>query len=263
MYRDELGLIVQKNGDGGDTLQRTGFYYLPGLIRGDKGAQRCYDHETTLLFRQGQGLTRHIKQYPEQKDVSRDQLTPNIVALGFYSYAPLLKITFLNLVKNFFRYPNNSDIASPEHLCQFLRSFMKMDKAYLLFYPLLFIGDLFMLIGVIIRCVQAKYKLTFEKWYKPRIIIDRDNVGDDLNTLVSVVQAQYTFPTPISWIARKVYRKFRPQPFVTPQDSCILSMDGQPPWKNHIYLALLWYFRPETGANYEIAVAWKEICDNL
>lgn len=246
MHRDSLGLIVQQNGDGGDTLQRTGFYYLPGLIKGDRGSSRCYDHEIDLLSPQGLP-TRHPTQYPLQKDVSRDQLTPNIVALGFIRDMIYLPTIFVRVLKNFFRYPNNSDFASPEHINHFLRAGLctgsaKINGEFLnpkafLWFPILLFGDLFMLLGVIIRCIQAR---------------DPDNVGDDLNTLVSVVQAQYTFPTPISYLARKLYLKFRPKPLIY-----------GPPEVNNIYMALKWYFRPDTGANPEIAVAWKEICAKL
>ena len=243
MYRDDLGLIVQRDGDGGDTLQRTGFYYLPGLIANNEESILHYDAELSTLWG-AEGPTRHIKQWSNQSEVSRDQLTPNIAALGFSGSSAKVEFLLIRLIKNFFRYPNGTDFASPEHIGIFLRAILcAKDRGFnwkaALFYPLLLLGDLFMILGVIIRCYQAK---------------DPDNVGDDLNTLVSVVQAQHTCGTPLSWLARKLYVKFRPQPFI--------GLDG-PMSTNNVFLALVWYFRKESGGNPEIALAWKDICDNL
>jgi len=240
MYRDELGLIVQKNGDGGDTLQRTGFFYLPGIIKEQKGAMSCFENELSILW-SSDGPTRHIKQYPNQNEVSRDQLTPVVASLGFAKRPLKVLFLFVRLIKNWFRYPNMTDIASPEHLGIFIRALLWPEKKWFficLWYPFLLFGDCFMLLGIIIRCIQAR---------------NPDDVGDDLNTLVSVVQAQHTFPTPISWLARKLYVKLRPKPYTRIDET----------EQGNIYLALKWYFREESGGNPEIAVAWKEVCGNL
>lgn len=234
MYRDELGLIVQKNGDGGDTLQRTGFFYLPGIIKEQKGAMSCFENELSTLW-SSDGPTRHIKQYPNQNEVSRDQLTPVVAALGFMKMFDKANYLFYRLIRNWFRYPNMTDIASPEHIGIFLRASGENLWPML---PFILLGDCFMLLGVIIRCIQAR---------------NPDDVGDDLNTLVSVVQAQHTFPTPISWLARKLYVKLRPKPYTRIDET----------EQGNIYLALKWYFREESGGNPEIAVAWKEVCGNL
>jgi len=276
MYRDDLGLIVQKNGDGGDTLQRTGFFYLPGLIKGAVGARSCYTQEIEMLWG-AEGPTRHIRQWPAQKEVSRDQLTPNVAALGFLGAVSKIDFLWAKLRGNWFRYPNGTDVASPEHIGIFLRAWIKSGgSGIFLIYPLLLLGDLFMLLGVVIRCIQAREPGRIQKWLganvhwifvagePPRVDGNKvvkvndaygpDNVGGDLNTLVSVVQAQYVCGTPISWLARKYYKRFRPMPFIT--------LHG-PMSTNSIFLALVWCCREESGGNPEIALAWKDLCDNL
>lgn len=238
MYLDKLGLIVQASGDGGDSLARLGFYHLPRILQGSAIESDLY-LEALDKHWTSEGPTRHPTQYPSQSEVSRDQLTPNIVVLGVIKQEKKLWFIFNKIIRNWFRYPNNTDVASPEHIGHFLRGFMMIRDVWLLFYPILFFSDLFMLLGVIVRCIQAK---------------NPDNVGDDLNTLVSVVQAQYTIPTPISWLARKTYVKLRPKPHLTKNHSNT---------NNNIYSALLWYFREESGANPEIAHEWQDICNNL
>lgn len=243
MYLDNLNLIVQKNGDGGDTLQRTGFYFLPGIIKNNLNDKLLYLESLEKMWPDKTlPPLRHPIQYPDPKDVSRDQLTPNIVTLGFLKMDKYICFIFIIIIKNLFRYPNN-DLMSPENLGQFIRGMLNAKNfKWFLFYPLIWLGDLFMLLGVIIRCFQAK---------KP------DNVGDDLNTLVSVVQAQYLFPTPISFIARKIYKWCRPKPCIEIKK---INEDLNMP---NCFLALKWYFREESGGNPEIAEAWRGVCEKL
>jgi hypothetical protein len=223
MYLDANGLIEQSNGDGGDKLQREGFWFLGNYFSGwmaIPGMAAYADALRILQNSQGQIIRDEIL-YTSPTDVSRDQVTPNIIACGFLGKTWWIQKIVSGLLSNFSRYPNG-DIA-------FVQDYGRLVRALGLWYlsPLLYLCDLQMLVSVIIRIFAG---------------FDPNNVGDDINTIADLAQAQHVYPTAVSFMARKLYKYLRPQGPLYP---------------------LQWYFRAETGANTEFIELWKPIVENF
>ena len=212
-YYDQNGLIVQKDLDGGDTASREGLYWFSQSLyaKGSPGLtteQRNEFNRVLNLLQTNPGVfIRNPIKYNDPKDFSRDQTVPLILAMGAMRERDYLKLLFKKQTNNFFRYQNN-DVGFFQDLNYYIRAFHNV-----FFYPLLFLGDTCLLVESIIRCIQGR---------------DLNNVGDDINHTAVLLQAQYTLSTPISFLARKIYKWFRPK---------------------GIQYAWDWYFRPETGAN--------------
>lgn len=214
---DENGLVVQTNGDGGDCAARTGQLYTgihlnpvngSGILGFNLAMAHLEPNKDGILLRYNQ------PPYNNPSDTSRDQTVPLLVALGFYKRLEILKRVFKVQFKHFMLF-QNKDICSPEHLGVFIRSFYLAGlKSMILFYPLLLIGDIFNLINSLVR-VYYSFK-------------DKDDVGDDINHIQICLQNINSLPTPISWLSRKIYSKFR---------------------KYGVQWALDWYHRPSTFGN--------------
>ena len=236
MYLDEKGLIMQSNGDEGDTLQREGFWYEGRFFNNtymQAPGMASYSTAINLLWSL-RGFVRSWKPgtstppWNTPSDCSRDQLVSNIRALGYYKMGQPLRSIFDGVIKNISRYPNG-DIAFINDYGRFIRSF---NLWYL--YPLLWVFDIPILLNSIIRIIAGK---------------DFNNVGDDINHIGDLQQAKAMFPTPISFMARKLYKWLRPN-FARQQG--LLSSSGP-------QYALDWYFRKESGANPEFAELWAPI----
>lgn len=235
MYLDAKGLIVQSSGDGGDTLQREGFWFEGAHLNFTALPSGMTPYSTALkILCTPKGFVRSWQNpYNDPKDTSRDQLVSNIRILGYLkTIYNELHYTFLtqilwSVIKNFSRYPNG-DIAFINDYGRFIRAF---KLKYL--YPLLPVLDLPLIVNSIIRCVAGR---------------DFNNVGDDVNHIGDLAQAQNVAPTPVSFLARKLYKWFRPS------------------FQNGIsggQYALNWYFRAEAGGNPEFAELWAPIIEKF
>lgn len=223
-YIDKYSLVVHKDG-GGDSGQRTsmrmiGIYcrgitpYMEVLHVNDfKRALNATEVAWGVYIRHPESTAAW---HSDPKEFSRDQQTPLVIALGMYAmWWRLLKL-FIRHMSRFGKYQNR-DWMGPEHFGQYIRAFGPWAMAL---WPVLFLTDIAMIIGVIIRCWQA------EK--------DPDDVGDDLNQICSLIQARDSLPTPFSWIARKYYVKNRPT-------NC-----GSLMWGCHrVQGTVKWYFRED------------------
>jgi hypothetical protein len=223
---DKNNLIVQSDGDGGDTAQRTGTYYFGLIVRkrlnisNSEFAFKSYFSSCLDLLEKSPGeYVRHPDQWNDTKDFSRDQQTPLVVAMGeFKNERERLKRLFRRHSERFFKY-QNADFASPEHIGFYIRAFR-----YWPLYPFLFGSDFFMLFNSFILIFKGK---------------DPDNVGDDINHTLAILQARISMPTPVSFIARLVYK------FLRPKNNGNLKLGESSP----IQGAWSWYFRPESGAS--------------
>lgn len=240
MYLDQNGLIVQKDGDGGDTLQRIGFWFEGLKFNPDEDMRKIIGYRPDqyvglLQFCKNDKnqYFRNPKDWDDPKDCSRDQLVPNIRAMGYYDMGSFAKEILVAVLKNFSRFPNG-DVAFIQDYARFARTL----RLWWL-YPLILFGDLFMLISSFIRIVKG---------------MNYDDVGDDINHIGDLAQARAIYPTPISWLARLFYIGFRPS-FVKQVDGGIVRD------KNGIggIWALNWYFREESGGNPEFAQLWSPV----
>lgn len=199
-YIDKFGLVVHKDG-GGDSGQRTSMRMIGIYCRGvTPYTEVLHVNDYRLALKAvevGWGVyIRHPQStaawHSDPKEFSRDQQTPLVIALGMYAmYGRLLRLFIRHLLR-FGKY-QNEDWMGPEHFGQYVRAF---GPWALPLWPVLFVTDLFMILGVMIRCYQAGK--------------DPDDVGDDLNQILSLIQARDWMPTLFSWVARRYYAKNRP-----------------------------------------------------
>lgn len=208
-YTDKNGLIVQRDLDGGDTTGREGDYWFYEGLEGGKFVHlrsKSFEEVLQLLQVKPGVFIRNPINYNDPKDFSRDQTVPLILAMGERNKHDLLKLLLKKQLKNWFRY-QNGDLGLIGDAGYYIRAL----KAWYA-YPLLLIGDFQILINSIIRVIAG---------------FNRDNVSDDINHTLILLQAKNHYPTPISWLARKIYK--------------LVPGGIQNRWDH--------YFRPETGAN--------------
>jgi hypothetical protein len=234
MHVDKVGLIVQSNGDGGDTLQRMGFWYEGKFFNptyDSNGALNVAPYSFALsdLCVNGKYI-RYPGQWDNPADTSRDQLVSNIRAMGYYEFKPDLKNILGQIFKNWSRYPNG-DIAFLQDYARFARAF----KAWWL-YPVMLLGDIFLFGNTLVRIWKG---------------MNYDDVGDDINHIGDLAQARNYCGTPISWLARLFYVAFR-HGFSKQVDGKFYSDDKM----NGGLWALQWYFRADSGGNPEFADLW-------
>ncbi len=222
-YIDEYGLICQVMGDsifdGGDSAQRVGMLGIAASLndgfRGEADLEMTKEFAlvatntmiSKLQLPSGK-LVRHpdyTKWYSNPNHFSRDQQSAVVIAAGFSGNQALVLNLMKQHLKRFGAYQNfgfnridvdgnkkfiTGDIASPEHFNLYFRAL----NLYIL-YPLLLIGDLFTLLNSLIIIYKS--------------YIDPDDTSNDLNHICVLLQSKKVMPTPISWLARKLYRRFR------------------------------------------------------
>ena len=225
---DSFGLIAQlpsNSRDGGDTTQREGMFaiaiaYLSKLGKIDKSEyeelKKRYSANLDRLECCMGNLRRHTDPnmwYSDCDRMSRDQWTPNVIAMGMLDLKKHLWRMFLghlfkrallfttNVRHNWVyppdhpKYDPNSDLTYKWKLPDitimscwgyYIRSF----NCYLL-YPLLLVLDLDLLVNSLIWVYKFKY-------------VSKDT--DILNHTNSLLQATWSMPTPVSWLARKLLK---------------------------------------------------------
>jgi hypothetical protein len=203
MILDRNQLIATKDGfgqiDGGDTLAETGRIYflknfIQSLLKTDLPSSANllpeFSRISNKLVNESGELIRNPIQWNDPKDVSRDQADPFIQHLVFSGNSAWLNILYTDLKKKKFRYPNG-DVASPEHIGHFFRHKKKWWK-WLYFH----FSDLFMLLNSLIICYS------YGK--------EQAAVANDLNHMMSLLNAEIFYPTFISRLAARIYFKKRP-----------------------------------------------------
>jgi hypothetical protein len=145
--------------------------------------------------------------YSNPVHFSRDQQSAVAIGLSFLGNKGAIKRMAKGHLKRFGLYPNfqlnkvgvdgkfrrvTGDIASPEHFGYYIRGL----HLYPL-YPLLLVGDLFMLLNSLIIVFMSLRS------------VNSMETSNDLNHICALLQAKHMMPTPISWLARKVYSLFR------------------------------------------------------
>jgi hypothetical protein len=215
VHTDELGLIVQSDGDGGDTAQRTGMFYY--LHNDAKGFQKALD-----LLEISPGIfVRHPTQGGFRSDPRRfslDQQRPLIIAMGKYGMKPRLWRMLLGQMTRLGKY-QNLDFISPVGIGEYIRA---LDLKAL--YPLLLVTDA---------------SLVLSSLHLVSIASLDPNEVDDNNHAMTLLQAQENMPTPAGWFALKVYLGLRP----TNLGNSVLGKSDT------VNGAFAWYHRAENGGN--------------
>jgi hypothetical protein len=266
-------LIVQSDGDGGDTAQREGFVWFGLFLRRTKLglADPSYidlklsfkDTISLLEIDQSGEFRRHpdpTKWWSDPKKFSRDQQIPIVAALGVWGLKENLERLWAATVKRG-RVCQNGDAVGPDHYNLFQRSRsaqLDVDPA----------GELQLL--AMAASLMAR---------------NTDDVSDDLNHIVALSVSTLVNPTRTSRKAIKAYITSRPHtcgsylqryyekfgtkvPDVGLQKTRIQGWIDQgigtvPPDADcsPVFGALRWYFRPENGGNPGIAELYRPIVD--
>lgn len=213
---------LTKGFDFGDATQRLGMYHLGLELRHELDLYNGHlPHNTLVDFLEALRLLeidrsgtmrRYIDiPYNDPKDWSRDQELPIIMACGLTNVGYLLKRMVRRHLRQF-PFFQNKDVITWEW------SYYFRALRWWWTYPLIVVMDLGLVINAGLRCLIGLW--------------DKDNVGDDLNTSLSLIFSSKRYPTPLSWLATKIY-KLRPKPFLAD------NKDDN----NNILLAWRWYFR--------------------
>lgn len=215
VYMDEHGLIVQADGDGGDTAQRTGMFYY--VYHDPDGFARALD-----LLEVYPGIyVRHPFQdgfISDPRRFSRDQQRPLIITMGKYGMKDRLWRMAKGQILRLGKY-QNLDYISPIGVGEYIRAFEAKPL-----YPILFVTDTFLFFGSLALVIEASF--------------NPDEV-DDNNHVMTLLQARDVMPTPIGRWAFLAYQHLRPKNmgnFVLGKESAVHG-------------ALAWYHREESGGN--------------
>lgn len=183
---DKFGCICQKNGDGGDTLARTGLYGF--LTRECKIEALRVAPGAYVRSKIHNPSTPPAKSWDDPTDTSRDQY---IAPICFYSCTGnrvrIQEIINL-LLANWLRFPNG-DLAGPDVWSLLLRGLNK-------YRPIVYLLDLWFIPSVLVRC-----------WQSSR---DSNDVGDDINLTTMLLHNSLIAPTFFTGLSCYLYGKLRP-----------------------------------------------------
>jgi len=244
---DKYGLIVQTNGDRGDTAARTGQYYVglwiwKNIFNVDtlnlfpysqpvdfKNALDKLEIEPGIYVRHPDG-TEAQEYVADPKRFSRDQQTPLVIAMGLYGFTTRLKRLQEKQAARFLRKYQNADYPSPEHWNFYRRAFRENCSFEM--------GDCFQLANSYLSC--------FNTYRNP------DSV-DINNHVLALIQSSVISPTWASKRAVKVLTESYPK------------NNGTERFKtgSHILDALAFYHREESFGNEGFVDLFTPIIDHF
>lgn len=265
MYVDAYALIVQQDGDGGDTLQREGMYAFGKWLRynqsdntvviaeppGRENPSKIFDK---LEVRPGI-YVRHPdpkKWYSNPDTTSRDQLVPLIAYCGAYrDHARLWRLFKAFAKRGMFsqNIKHNGEghlgIKVPDTMIAHLGLFIRAGGWWTApLYPFLFLADSIELAGTILNLVPVHWEERNQRlrWKDLRDV-------DDNNAIIAHLLAAKFKPTPISWLDRQLYAYTRRVNY----GNTILGES------NPVMGALAWYHRPSNLGNPEMAELYRPL----
>lgn len=265
MYVDAYALIVQRDGDGGDSLQREGMYAFGKWLRYNS------DNNTVLIsepperqnaerildkFEVEPGIyVRHPdphKWYSNPDTTSRDQLVPLIAYCGAYRDHQRLWRLFKAFAGRGFFSQNTKRAGEghrewkvPDTMIAHLGLFIRAGGWWTApFYPLLLVTDAVELAGTLLQLIPVHWEQTNKRF---RWVDLRD--VDDNNAIVAHLLAAKFKPTPISWLDRQLYAYTRRINYGT-------TLLGE---SNPVMGAMAWYHRVGGGGNPEIAELYRPL----
>lgn len=267
MYVDSYALIVQQDGDGGDTLQREGMYAFGKWMRYEQDSNTIFINE--IPERQNPSAimdkleiepgiyVRHPdprKWYSNPDTTSRDQLVPVIAYCAAYQDYPRLWRLFSKTAQRGFFAQNiirNGDgpktIKVPDTMIAHLGLFIRAGGWWTApLYPLLLVTDTIDLVGTILNTVPFHWETTNARmrFVKPKDV-------DDNNTIIAQLVAAKFKPTPISWLNRQLYASTRGENLGNTEM-------GE---SNPVMGSLVWYHRLEGRGNPEMAELYRPLIE--
>lgn len=188
------GIVTMAGGDGGDGAMKTAMYHVGQFPHIDK--QRINDAMNALFPKKGE-LIRCPGQgwHSNPKCTSRDQTTNWFCLLALLDYADDLWYLWWAHIKRFGFCQNwqteEGKFQIADHYILGLDTLLGIGLIrgfrIFLFWPMLLILDWFTVGAAIIRCFAGP-----------------DDVGDDQDLLCVMYTQSKIYPTPVSWLARKI-----------------------------------------------------------
>ena len=209
---DQYGIIAQLAGDSGDSSQREPMMLVLSYTGWRSGKITDAEFEIikvrylSIYDRLRKGcMPGEIRRHDSCGEIlswsdrslrcSRDQWTPNVIALGFIGTPKQKADMILGCAMRGFLFTTNiyrnGDTPGKPKLpdLTLFSSWGFLFRWCPIFWPLLFLTDLDLLIGSLIWRYRFKHST--------------DNT-DILNHVNALIQAYFSCPTPISWLARKL-----------------------------------------------------------
>lgn len=266
MFIDSYAIIVQRDGDGGDSLQREGMYAFGKWLRLQNDGREVFleiperqdSRKIMSKFEIEPGIyVRHPdpkKWYSNPDTTSRDQIVPMLAYCAAYEdYPRLWRFVKAAAKRGFFmqNVQRNGDVPKewkvPDTLVGHLGLFIRSGGAYTdPLYPLLFVTDSLDLVGTLL----AQFPLHFvEAAKKFRMKEPRD--VDDNNDIIAQLMAIHFKPTPVSWLNRQLYAMTRRWNYGN-------SKMGE---LNPVMGSLTWYHRSENLGNPEMAELYRPLIE--
>jgi hypothetical protein len=269
IYFDENGLLVQKDGDGGDTAQREGWAWFGIWLRTVKlkktsPVQLPISFEATMNLLEDPGHPGEFRRHPTQPGFrsdpnafSRDQIVPLVAAMGVWGDQARLKRSWAAKRPCHFVFTcvqGTQDLVGPDLVNLYRRAWGEAPDPN---------GDKALLLGMAERLRQATE--------------NPEDVGDDLNLIVQLLMAKVRAPSADTELATTTYAKNRPV-----CAGCYLSYyreafpgkyganekdmkdwikkgiaSGWKPDCPRVLGALRWYFRAESGGCSNLAELYE------
>lgn len=266
MYVDAYALIVQRDSDGGDTLQREGMYAFGKWLRYNRSTNTAVVEDVPDKDRDPKQVMDRLEvkpgiyvRHPDPKQwysnpntTSRDQLVPVFAYCAAHEDYPRLgRLFWASLKRGFFAQntiragANQNERKVPDTLLGHLSLFIRAGGYWTApFYPWLLVTDSVSLAGTLLQQIPIHYvtasgKLRFKEL--------RD--VDDNNSIIQMLVAAHFKPTPISWLNRQVYAYTRRPNYGN-------TVLGE---RNPVMGALAWYHRAEAGGNPEMAELYRPL----
>ncbi len=265
MFVDAYAIIVQQDGDGGDSLHREGMYAFGKWLRYDESQNTFFisdpperqDPKKIIdKFEVRPGIfVRHPdpqKWYSNPDTTSRDQLVPLIAYCGAYQDYPRLWRLFKNTVKRGFFAQNTvragdgqTDKKIPDTMVFHLGLFIRSGGIWTMpLYPLLFVTDTLDMLGTLVSLIPLHWEKT-----NKRLRMREPRDVDDNNTIIAHLLAVKFKPTPISWLHRQLYS-------LTREPNLGNTVLGE---RNPVMGSLAWYHRYEGGGNPALAELYRPL----
>ncbi len=264
MNLDKNGLPVQADGDANDQLQRVGMI----VVGEELSTYQDAFQKIPTLWALREGLQPEPGVYTRffggaTNNVSADQLIAALgahVAMGNTKQCWLMFKAMAKRLGFAQNYKDGLDGSARTKLpdFMFLRALPLFARMRWLLYPLALISDALLILAALSSVGPV---------FKDDSIIPRQRGPDDVddnNTILTLAVCSARMPTPLSFLARKIYSSLRPwnygceghQSYDEVGLSCVKYSVHHP-----VYGALRWYHRKESGGNPEIAELWKPICE--
>lgn len=233
MNLDSNNLVVTAKGESGDSLAETtralflykfNFVYMsnyvmalsfPAQLKPD--SIKCLETSYGIYVRNPSPAHGALWE-ADPRQTSRDQLFPLIAYCAvFRDYKRLFRL-WVRVAGRFMfaqNYMKNDSYKLPDQMWTCLGAFIRAGAPYTyVLYPLLFLTDSVDLLGNLLW-LAFPYTWNSETlvWYRPSTWMScRSNTDvDDNNTVINMILAMWSMPTPISYISRLIWGQFRPK----------------------------------------------------